>query len=560
MSRRCWIAVVILGSATCHAHLRRTPTPAGLEFFEKRSGPSSSIAVIRATRPTLRNPPRQGLKLDTREAILKGGDTGPALVPGQPKNSLVVKALGYGDPDLQMPPKGKLPAEVVADFTKWIAMGAPDPRVGKIDTAQAGSWETKKDHWSYKPVKAPTIPTVRDVAWPAGDIDRLLLARLEAKGLKPAADADRATLLRRTTFALVGLPPTPKELDDFTSDTSPDAFTKVVDRLLASPQFGERWGRFWLDIARYADSTGGGRSLLFKEAWRYRDYVIRAMNSDKPFDRFLTEQLAGDLLEAKTPEERRELLIATAFLLLGAINYEEQDKPMLEMDIADEQIEAIGRGVLGQTIGYVPVATITSSIPSRRRIGHYSLAGILKSTQVVKHENVSVWNLVDLPVQAEEAKILARQEDAVASLKKQIAELKAADAKAGKSNAAAGPIDPATLDGIVVDDADAKVVGPWKHSTYAKHFVGKGYLFDDAVQKVDKTVTFQPEFPEVPGKYEVRLAYTCRGRTGVEGRHPRLSHRRRRHDLHRPEEGSRHRWPVRVAGQVPLLEAGTSGS
>jgi Protein of unknown function (DUF1553)/Protein of unknown function (DUF1549)/Planctomycete cytochrome C len=501
MSRRCWIAVVILGLTTSvHG---QTPTPEGLDFFEKKIRPVLVDSCYSCHSADAKKS-RGGLKLDTREAILKGGDTGPALVPGQPKDSLLVKALGYGDPDLQMPPKGKLPAETIANFTKWIAMGAPDPRVGKVDAAQAGGWETKKDHWSYKPVKAPAIPTVGDAAWPMCDVDRLLLAKLEAKGLKPAVDADRATLLRRTTFALIGLPPTPKELDDFTSDTSPDAFAKVVDRLLASPQFGERWGRFWLDIARYADSTGGGRSLLFKEAWRYRDYVIRAMNSDKPFDRFLTEQLAGDLIEAKTPEERRELLIATAFLLLGAINYEEQDKPMLEMDIADEQIEAIGRGVLGQTIGCARCHDHKFDPISAK--DYYSLAGILKSTQVVKHENVSVWNLVDLPVKEDEAKILARQEEAVAALKKQIAELKAADAKAGKSNVAAGPIDPATLDGIVVDDADAKVVGPWKHSTYAKHFVGKGYLFDDAVQKVDKTVTFQPEFPK-SGKYEVRLAY-----------------------------------------------------
>jgi cytochrome c553 len=507
MSRRCWIAVVILGLATSvHAQAPKSPnapTPEGIEFFEKKIRPvlvenCYSCHSIQAKKT------RGGLRLDTREATLKGGDTGPALVAGNPKNSLVVKALGYGDPDLKMPPKGKLPAEAIADFTKWIAMGAPDPRGGKVDAANSGSWDTKKDFWSYKPVQAPKIPMVADAAWPVGDVDRLLLAKFEAKGLRPAADADRATLMRRTTFALIGLPPTPAEIDAFTKDASPDAFAKVVDRLLESPQFGERWGRFWLDIARYADSTGGGRSLLFKDAWRYRDYVIRAFNSDKPFDRFLTEQLAGDLLEAKTPEERRELLIATAFLLLGAINYEEQDKPMLEMDIVDEQIEAIGRGVLGQTIGCARCHDHKFDPISAK--DYYALAGILKSTQVVKHDNVSAWNMVDLPVEAKEAQILAKQDAAVAALKRQIAERKAADAKAGKSNVAAGPIDPTTLEGIVVDDVDAKVVGPWKHSTYAKRFVGKGYLFDDATSKVDKTITFQPEFPK-SGRYEVRLAY-----------------------------------------------------
>ena len=322
--------------------------------------------------------------------------------------------------------------------------------------------------------------------------------------MKPAPDADRATLLRRTTLALVGLPPTSAELDAFAKDSSPDAYVKVVDRLLASPQFGERWGRFWLDIARYADSTGGGRSLLFKESWRYRDWVIKALNSDKPFDRFLAEQIAGDLLEAKTPEERRELLIATAFILLGAINYEEQDKPMLEMDIVDEQLEAIGRGFLGQTIGCARCHDHKFDPISAR--DYYALAGILKSTNVVKHENVSVWHTADLPVAPNEEPVLARQDAAIAAFKKQIADAKAADVKAGRTSDAKVPIDPATLDGIVVDDVDAKVVGPWKHSTSVKHYVGKGYLFDDAMQKVDKTVTFQPEFPK-SGKYEVRLAY-----------------------------------------------------
>ena len=305
MSRRCWIAVVILGLATSvHAQAPKSPTPEGIEFFEKKIRPVL-VDNCYSCHSTEAKKTRGGLRLDTREATLKGGDTGPALVAGNPKNSLVVKALGYGDPDLKMPPKGKLPAETIADFTKWIAMGAPDPRIGKVDAANSGSWETKKDYWSYRLVQAPKIPTVADAAWPSGDVDRLLLARLEAKGLKPAADADRATLLRRTTFALVGLPPTPAEIDEFTRDASPDAFVKVVDRLLESPQFGERWGRFWLDIARYADSTGGGRSRMFNEAWRNRDFVIRAFNADKPFERFLNEQLAGDLLEAKTPQERR---------------------------------------------------------------------------------------------------------------------------------------------------------------------------------------------------------------------------------------------------------------
>ena len=244
MSRRCWIPLVILGFATpIHAQAPKTPTPEGIEFFEKRIRPVL-VEKCYSCHSTEAKKSRGGLTLDTREATLKGGDTGPALVPGNPKNSLVLKALGYGDPDLQMPPKGKLPTETIAGLRRSGSQDGlpPIPRASARSTRPAaGCWEAKKAvfHWSYKPVLSPKIPTVRDAAWPVGDVDRLLLAKLEAKGLKPAADADRATLLRRTTFALVGLPPTPSEIDDFMKDTSADAFVKVVDRLLALPR------QFW---------------------------------------------------------------------------------------------------------------------------------------------------------------------------------------------------------------------------------------------------------------------------------------------------------------------------
>ena len=207
---------------------------------------------------------------------------------------------------------------------------------------------------------------------------RFLLAALEAKGLRPAADADRAVLLRRACFDLIGLPPTPEQIDAFVRDRSPNAFAKVVDELLASPHFGERWGRHWLDVARYAESSGGGRSLLVPDAWRYRDYVIDAFNRDKPYDRFLTEQIAGDLLPAATPEQRRRQLIATAFLVLGPTNYEQQNKDALEMDVVDEQIDTMGRAFLGLTIGcarchdhkFDPIPTARLLRPGRHPAQH----------------------------------------------------------------------------------------------------------------------------------------------------------------------------------------------
>src|SRR5205085_2258586 len=201
--------------------------------------------------------------------------------------------------------------------------------------------------------------------------------------LRPNPDADRAVLLRRLSFALIGMPPSPAEIDAFVNDRSPDAIVRVVDRLLASPHFGERWGRHWLDVARFAESSGGGRSLLFKDAWRYRDYVIRAFNLDRPYDQFVKEQVAGDLLPVSDAERRRQYLIATAFLLLGPTNYERQDKPVLEMDVIDEQLDTLGRAFLGMTIGCARCHDHKfDAIPQK---DYYALAGILKSTKVMVH-------------------------------------------------------------------------------------------------------------------------------------------------------------------------------
>jgi hypothetical protein len=295
---------------------------AGTGFFEQRIRPVL-VEQCYACHSHQARKHRGGLYLDSKAGLLEGGDNGPAIVAGQPRQSLLIKAVRHTAGDLKMPPERKLPPEVIADLEQWIAQGAPDPRVatatlprkrGALDLA-AG-----RQFWSFQPPKHHPLPTVKDSAWPAGAIDRFVLAKLEDKGVRPVADADRATLIRRTYFALIGLPPTPAQIDAFAKDRAPDAFARVVDGLLASPHFGEKWGRHWLDLARFSESSGGGRSLLFKEAWRYRDYVVDAFNRDTLYDQFLIQQIAGDLLPYLDPEQRARFLIATGFLLLGPTN------------------------------------------------------------------------------------------------------------------------------------------------------------------------------------------------------------------------------------------------
>ena len=379
-------------------------------------------------------------------------------MPGQPEKSLLIKAIRYTDAELRMPKKAKLSAEVIADFEKWVAMGAPDPRTGTVKIAghKYPTVEEGRNFWAFKPMNTPTMPTVKDSAWPRGDIDRLLLGKMEEKNLRPSRDADRATLLRRLYFALIGMPPSPLEIDAFLNDRSPQAVEHVVDRLLASPHFGERWGRHWLDVARFAESSGGGRTQLFKDAWRYRDYVINAFNTDKPFTQVIVEQLSGDLLGAKSPEERYWQLVATAFLLLGPTNFEGQDKPQLEMDVNDEQSDTMGKAFLGMTIGCARCHDHKfDPIPTK---DYYALAGIFKSTKFIVHSNVSKWMERPLPSMDPglDARIV-KHDAAVAELKKQIAAIKAKNPKAGivTEIVKGTPLDAKELPGIVIDDTQA---------------------------------------------------------------------------------------------------------
>jgi hypothetical protein len=369
------LLVLPVGLAPVHA-----ADPIGVSFFEQKIRPVLVEHCYRCHSARAKKP-RGGLLLDTRAGILKGGDSGPALVLGKADKSLLLKALRHDE--LAMPPERKLPDDIVADFEKWIALGAPDPRTGKATSDRpATTARPGEDFWSFRPPRRHAPPPVSDNSWPRTFIDRHLLAALEASGLHPARDAGRPVLLRRLTFDLTGLPPTPEEVDAFLHDSQPDALVRVVDRLLASPAFGERWGRHWLDVARYADSSGKGDNLTYHEAWRYRDYVIASFNSHKPFDRFIREQLADDQLPGATQALRDEQLTATGFLVLGPKVLADRDVLRRKIDVVDDQIDTVGRAFLGLTLGcarchdhkFDPIPTTD----------YYALAGILASTRTLE--------------------------------------------------------------------------------------------------------------------------------------------------------------------------------
>jgi hypothetical protein len=321
-----------------------------------------------------------GLFLDTRNGVLTGGKSGTAIVPGKPEDSLLIQAINYKG--RKMPPSGQLSDAAIADLTHWVAMGAPDPREATV-SAPASSIDLEKGrkYWAFQPPQKPAVPKVKNGRWSSQPIDRFLLAGLEKAHILPVADADRVTLLRRVTLDLTGLPPTPEEITAFQKDTSRDAYAKVVDRLLASPRFGERWGRHWLDVARYADSVGRGRNYAFPFAWRYRDWVIDAFNLDMPYDRFVRAQVAGDLLPANDAVEQNRNLVATGFLTLGSHDLVEQNPAVFRMDVVDEQINATSRAFMGITVGcarchdhkFDPIPTTD----------YYAMAGIFKSTDML---------------------------------------------------------------------------------------------------------------------------------------------------------------------------------
>ncbi len=364
---------LVLSVALCTVGVRaQSPQRrAGLELFEKKIRPAL-IEYCYECHAEDSDDVGGELLLDSRDALLSGGETGPAIVPGKPADSLLIRAIEFRD--LEMPPDEKLPDEVIADFRRWISLGAPDPRSRTTAVAEGNVTAKAVELWSVAPITDPTVPKV-DSLWPKSDADRFILAGLAQRGIQPNPDAEPATLLRRVHFDLRGLPPSPAEVAAFVSDPSDEHLAAVVDRLLSSPQFGERWGRHWLDVARYGESAGSSRDVLMPYAWRYRDYVIDAFNEDMPFDRFVTEQVAGDLLPADSPLERRRHAIATGLLAIGSKSLNGGN---LTNDIIDDQIDVISKSILGLTVScarchdhkFDPIPTAD----------YYALAGIFLST------------------------------------------------------------------------------------------------------------------------------------------------------------------------------------
>jgi hypothetical protein len=305
----------------------------GDEFFEKKIRPVLASNCYGCHSSKLKTP-MGGLALDTKAGLLKGGDSGPAIVPGKPAESLLLRAMRYNDMRLKMPPTDKLPDAVIADFEQWIAAGAHDPRTEAVIATSASKahgidFDKGRQWWSFQPVRELPAPRVKQVVWPRAKTDRFILAKLEKNGLKPSAEADPRTLIRRAYLDLTGLKPSYEEVESFANDKDQKRYEKLIDRLLASPRYGERWGRYWLAVARYAENgdTGGNRQA-YPYAWRYRDWVIEAFNHDLPYDRFLKQQLAADLM----PGASRNDLRALGYLGMAPSEWKEK---MLGKDLID---------------------------------------------------------------------------------------------------------------------------------------------------------------------------------------------------------------------------------
>ena len=375
------VSILILGASLGAAE----PTSEQIEFFEKKIRPTLAQKCYGCHNSKMKTP-LGGLRLDSKEGLLHGGDSGKAIVAGDPAASRLVQAISYKQ-ELKMPPSGKLTDEQIADLEAWVKMGAPDPRVAEAAPSTVAKksydWTEARKFWAFQPAKQPAVPNVANKRWVQSPVDSFIVSKLEQQGLEPAKPADRNTLLRRVTYDLTGLPPTPAELDAFVKDTSADAFKKVVERLLASPQYGERWARHWLDLVRYAETNGHEYDNDKLAPWRYRDYVIRAFNEDVPYDQFVREHIAGDLLEKKrlrADGTAVESPLGTTHYWFNEVLNSATDSEKSRADDVDNQIDVASKAFLGMTVAcarchdhkFDPIPTAD----------YYALAGVFHSTDL----------------------------------------------------------------------------------------------------------------------------------------------------------------------------------
>jgi len=366
------------------AQFADTPTAEQLAFFESKIRPvlvEHCYECHSATATKIKG----GLVLDSRAGVRKGGDTGPALTPGAPDASLLIQALRHASEDLAMPPKKKLPANVIADFEQWVRLGAPDPRetdtLVAVKARDAIDWSKAREWWSFKPLAAAKPPAVVNTKWVANDIDRFILAKQEGAKLKPAPDAAPRVLIRRVTYDLTGLPPTPEEVAAFEADSARNpqsALAQLVDRLLASPRYGERWGRHWLDVVRYADTAGDNSDYPIPQMHRYRDWVISAFNRDLPYDEFVRDQLAGDLRGGANEAVRYERIIATGYIANSRRFGSRVDDYPQHLTIEDT-IDNLGRSFLGISLSCARCHDHKFDPVTQR--DYYGLYGIFHSTR-----------------------------------------------------------------------------------------------------------------------------------------------------------------------------------
>ena len=454
-----------------------------IDFFESRIRPVLIEHCYRC-HSTEAGESKGSLLLDSREGLLVGGDSGPAILPEEPESSLLWLAINHSGEASEMPPDSRLSNEVVEDFRKWIAAGAVDPREGHAPAAkQEIDFEDARKFWSFQPLRK---------SFAQDSIDDFLESGVEV------AEPDK--LVRRLFLDLIGLPPTPQErlkfIELYNASSPSDAVAVFTDDLLSRRAFGEKWARHWMDLARYADSNGGDFNLTFPEAWRYRNYLIDAFNNDMPYDQFLQEQIAGDLLPADTVEQQNRQLIATGFLMVAPKMLTERNKPKMHLDIADEQLDTIGRALLGMTLGcarchdhkFDPIPTTD----------YYAMLGILHSTRtadgiLMGNVNVSGWKETDLTLSLEEQALLEDLKAQIQKIDSQLSQRKAELEELQRKGA------------IVVDDTEATKSGPWRSSTYRPNRVGEHYLATDK-GKALASITWKTQLPS-PGKYEVRVSF-----------------------------------------------------
>ncbi|MDB4607926.1 DUF1549 domain-containing protein, partial [bacterium] len=368
-----------------------TPNAEQLEFFENKVRPLLADKCYRchSAKAEEKGKLKAGLLLDSRAGLLKGGDSGSALTPGDPSKSFLVEAVNYRNEDMEMPPKGKLKEEQIKILTDWVKMGAPWPgadttsEIAQAQPKEAYDWDRfRREHWSFKPVVKSDLPPVENRSWPRSPIDYYTLSKLEAKNLEPNAAAEKRILIRRAYLDLTGVPPTPEEVEEFLEDAAANAFEKVVDRLLASDHYGERWARHWLDVARYSDGLGGfGDNRALPDAWRYRDWVVNALNSDMPYNEFVSRQISGDVIDGH-PDP-----VATGFFVVGpsytSDGGDPEAKAQAQAETLSDRVDTFSRAFLGLTTAcarchdhkFDPITTQD----------YYAIAGIFKNTRIGEH-------------------------------------------------------------------------------------------------------------------------------------------------------------------------------